>query len=327
MQLLTLLQLELFQTSMIGLGLLCLGPLLVVLGVRYLPRRNSVVNRINEYVVEPSARRRPGTNLAVPFRELSGSFMVRVFQPLFRRVGRFFQRLTPAGYIDNLQHRLGTAGNPNGIQAGEFIGIRLALIVLGVWLAFMSYTYTTGSLRPFLPIVVLVIFYILPLSWLSRKIRERQDRIRKGMSDALDMVSVCMAAGLGFEQALQRVSEYWRTPVGIEFGRVISEIEMGLSRSDALQNMAYRLDIPELSSFVSFITQSEKMGLSVADTLHGQADQMRLERRMRAQEQAQKIPVKMLLPMVLLIFPAIMAVLLGPVVPTLMAFLTNMGGG
>jgi tight adherence protein C len=131
------------------------------------------------------------------------------------------------------------------------------------------------------------------------------------------MLSVCASAGLGFDQSLQRVSEYWDTPIGHEFGRVINEMEMGLTRRDALRNLSDRLEIREISSFVALILQTEQLGMSISDTLHAQADQMRIERRYRAQEQAQKAPIKMLIPMAILIFPALLAVILGPSIPTL----------
>jgi tight adherence protein C len=131
------------------------------------------------------------------------------------------------------------------------------------------------------------------------------------------MLTVCASAGLGFDQSMQRVAEHWTTPIGIEFGRVISEMEMGLSRRDAMRNMADRLDVSELSSFVSFLLQSDQLGMSISDTLHAQADQMRIERRFRAQEQAQRIPTRMLFPMVFLIFPALLAIVLGPALPRL----------
>ena len=133
----------------------------------------------------------------------------------------------------------------------------------------------------------------------------------------MDMLSVCATAGLGFDQSLQRVSEYWDTPIGHEFGRVINEMEMGLSRREALRNFSDRLDIREISSFVALILQTEQLGMSISDTLHAQAEQMRIERRFRAQEQAQKAPIKMLIPMALLIFPALLAVILGPALPIL----------
>ncbi|RPI32246.1 MAG: type II secretion system F family protein [Chloroflexota bacterium] len=167
----------------------------------------------------------------------------------------------------------------------------------------------------------------MPKVWLDRKVRFRQNKVRRGLPDALDMLSVCSSAGLGFDQSLKRVSEYWDTPVGAEFGRVITEIEMGLSRREALRNLSDRLEVAEVSSFVSFILQTEQLGLSISDTLHSLADQMRIERRLRAQEQAQKVPTKMLFPMVFLIFPALMALILGPVVPTMVEFFANINGG
>jgi tight adherence protein C len=164
---------------------------------------------------------------------------------------------------------------------------------------------------------VLILLYFFPKLWLQSRVSRRQNAVRKGLADALDMLSVCATAGLGFDQSIQRVSEYWDTPIGHEFGRVISEMEMGLTRRDALRNLSERLDIREISSFVALIMQTEQLGMSISDTLHAQADQMRIERRFRAQEQAQKAPVKMLFPMIGLIFPALLAVILGPSIPAL----------
>jgi tight adherence protein C len=140
------------------------------------------------------------------------------------------------------------------------------------------------------------------------------------------MLSVTAEAGLGFDQSLQRVSEYWKTPVGVEFGRVVAEMEMGVSRQQALRNMADRLDIHELSSFVAVIIQSDQLGMSIADALQAQAQQMRIERRFRAQEAARKVPLKMLFPMMLLIFPAMLAVVCGPSIPILSDFFQTLGG-
>ena len=156
------------------------------------------------------------------------------------------------------------------------------------------------------------------------RVTSRQNKVRKGLPDALDMLSVCATAGLGFDQSIQRVSEYWDTPIGREFGRVISEMEMGITRRDALRNFSDRLDIREISSFVALIIQTEQLGMSISDTLHAQAEQMRIERRHRAQEQAQKAPLKMLFPMALLIFPALLAVILGPAIPALSEVFGNL---
>lgn len=166
-----------------------------------------------------------------------------------------------------------------------------------------------------------------PSVWLKRKVRRRQDQIRKGLPDALDMLSVTAEAGLGFDQSLQRVSEYWENPISVEFGRVVAEMEMGVSRRQALRNMADRLGVAELSSFVAVIIQSDQLGMSIADALHAQAEQMRIERRFRAQEAARKVPLKMLFPMLLLIFPAMLAVVCGPSLPILADFFQALGGG
>jgi tight adherence protein C len=176
-------------------------------------------------------------------------------------------------------------------------------------------------------VITLYVGVMGPSVWLSRKVRKRQDVIRKGLPDALDMLSVTAQAGLGFDQSLQRVNEYWKTPVGEEFGRVVSEMEMGVSRRVALRNMADRLDVAELSSFVAVIIQSDQLGMSIADALHSQAEQMRIERRFRAQEAARKVPLKMLFPMLLLIFPAMLAVVCGPSIPLLSDFFKALGGG
>jgi tight adherence protein C len=148
--------------------------------------------------------------------------------------------------------------------------------------------------------------------------RTHQDDIRRGLPDALDMLSVCTFAGLGFDQALQRVSEYWHSPLGVEFSRVVQEIELGVSRAEALRNMSDRMQVGELSSFVAIIIQSENLGMRIADVLHGQAEQMRVLRQYRAKEVANRLPAKMMVPLALLILPALMAVIFAPMVPSLL---------
>jgi tight adherence protein C len=145
----------------------------------------------------------------------------------------------------------------------------------------------------------------MPILWLRMKVSKRQTSIQNELPDALDMLSVCATAGLGFDQSLLRVSQHWETDLSTELSRVINEIEMGFSRQEALRNLANRLDVDELTSFVSLVLQSDQLGMSISDTLHAQSDQMRIERRYRALEKARKIPIKMLIPMTFLIFPAI----------------------
>ncbi|GAH40083.1 unnamed protein product, partial [marine sediment metagenome] len=172
--------------------------------------------------------------------------------------------------------------------------------------------------------VAVLIFY-MPKLWLRSVVRRKQENIRRHLPDALDMLSVCADAGLGFDQSLQRVSESWEGPLAIEFARVVNEMSMGETRASAMRSMAERLDVQEVSSFVAVILQSYELGMGIADTLHAQADQMRIERRYWAQEQARKIPTKMLFPLMFLILPAMFAVILGPIVPLMREIFASVG--
>jgi tight adherence protein C len=310
----------------IGLSVILgiLGIIFIALAVRSM-RGETLTKRLSQYVEAPLEDGRiRKTIVRIQPRIITGSFSSRIFTPALRAIGRFFGRLTPSGTIDNLAKQLLMAGNPMNLGPREFYGISMASTFLGVYLAFVLYRRGTTMINILLCILLLIFFYAAPKVWLHSLVTMRQNRVRKGLPDAMDMLSVCASAGLGFDQSLQRVSEYWDTPIGREFGRVINEMEMGVTRRDALRNLADRVDIREISSFVALIIQTEQLGMSISDTLHAQAEQMRIERRHRAQEQAQKAPIKMLIPMALLIFPALLAVILGPAVPSLIDVFGNL---
>ncbi len=312
-----------FQIS-ISMVLGIAGLVILILGARWLTS-GSFSKRLVQYVEVPmDDTQRRANAVRMQSRIITGSFFSRTFIPAVRSVGRFFGRVTPRGAIEGLEQKLLVAGNPLGLGAKEFYGISLVSAFLGVYLAFMIIRRGTEMINVVLSILILILLYFFPKVWLQSRVTRRQNGVRKGLADALDMLSVCATAGLGFDQSLQRVSEYWDTPIGHEFGRIVSEMEMGLSRRDALRNLSDRLEIREISSFVALILQTEQLGMSISDTLHAQADQMRIERRFRAQEQAQKAPIKMLIPMALLIFPALLAVILGPAIPTLMEVFRNL---
>jgi tight adherence protein C len=313
-----------------------------------------VASRLHEYVGDHAAWQQQQTPvLSIRQAELSGSFVTRIIQPWFTSVGRIFGRLTPARAMDDLRRQLAMAGNPWGLGPREFYGLRLVSTVVGLGLAFMLMRAITpaasASARPPVRsssgavspqavqappgltqvaagVLALFYFYRLPKSWIRRRIRSRQEKIRKGLPDALDMLCVCAEAGLGFDQALLRVSERWKSPLAVEFGRVVAEMQMGVPRQTALRNLVERTDIVELSTFVAVIIQSDQLGMSIAQTLRAQAEQMRVERRYRAQEAARKMPLKMLFPMLLLIFPAMFAVILGPSLPLLRELFAALGG-
>lgn len=311
----------------VGLLLALLGGGALFLGIRY-SQRDSVTQRLENYVADPMTEtiRRPTLNLQP--RRITGSFAARTLLPGIKQLGRTLGRFTPAGAIGRINHQLLVAGNPFNLGAREFFGLSVASSFVGFLLGFVMLRQALKQgaqpLNLLLAGLIFLFFIFLPTLWLRTRMQRRQNSIRKGMPDALDMLSVCATAGLGFDQSLQRVSEYWETPIGQEFGRVISEMEMGLARRDALRNLAERVDIQEISSFVALILQTEQLGMSISDTLHAQAEQMRQERRFRAQEQAQKAPTKMLIPMAFLIFPALLAVILGPSIPALMDVFSNL---
>jgi tight adherence protein C len=299
------------------------GVIVLILNVRWL-RTGNVNKRLVQYVEIPLEGDVVHSRLirSQP-RLITGSFGSRVILPAIRWIGALFGRITPTGSIENLARKLMIAGNPLGLGAREFYGINIVSTLLGVYLAFVVIRNGTSLAYVMLSLMILLLLYYLPKAWLHTRVTSRQYKVRKGLPDALDMLSVCATAGLGFDQSLQRVSEYWDTPIGHEFGRVISEMEMGLTRRDALRNLSDRLEIREVASFVALILQTEQLGMSISDTLHAQAEQMRIERRFRAQEQAQRAPVKMLLPMAVLIFPALLAVILGPAFPAIMDAFKN----
>jgi tight adherence protein C len=276
-------------------------------------------------------------------RELSGTFRLRILIPVLRALTRMLGGLTPAHTLPLLEQQLALAGNPLGLRAREFYGLQLAFTGLGVWTAYTllsrgltgggpeagpaSAAGSTTLLSGIASALAMLICYYLPKAWLRSLAGRRREAIAKGLPDALDMLSVCVEAGLGFDQALQRVSEHWRTELGAELGRVVAEIGMGVPRRQALRNLTERVDIQQLASFVAVILQSDQLGMSIRDTLRAQAEQMRLERRFRAQEQARKMPLKMLFPLTFLIFPAMFAVILGPSLPILAEFFATLNSG
>ena len=154
--------------------------------------------------------------------------------------------------------------------------------------------------------------FFLPHLMLTSRITRRQTEIRKAMPDALDLLTICVEAGLGFDAAMSKVSEKWENQLSLAFARTIREVQLGKVRREALKDMSDRLGIAEMTSFVAAIIQSEQLGVSMARVLRIQSDQMRVKRRQRAEEEAHKAPIKMIIPMALLIFPSIMIIILTP---------------
>lgn len=317
----------LIYSVLVGISLLALGLLIVLISLRWF-NNDDVAERIETFVADAeSGQGSRKTRRTVERREFSGSLVSRTIFPAFRRLASLFSRFTPAGTIEAIGRQLVIAGHPNGLGPREFYGIRVLVSLLGIAGGYLVLTRRGFDTINILMAAGIVLFgFLMPTLWLRMKVRKRQNLIQRQLPDALDMLSVCATAGLGFDQSLQRVSEFWDTELSLELARTMGEMEMGLSRAEALRNLSDRLDVSELSSFVTLILQADQLGMSIADTLQAQAEQMRVERHYRAEEQARKIPIKMLLPMAFLIFPAILAIILGPAIPDLIRFFADFGG-
>jgi len=248
--------------------------------------------------------------------EMQQPFSQRVVLPLLRRVGELSTRYTPQKALEDTTHKLELAGNPGRIDAATFLASRFIVAILFGGLLFLVSVFSPNKWALGQTILVVLIFttlgFFFPQLWLQGRINARQKEIRKAMPDALDLLTICVEAGLGFEAAMSKVSEKWQNELSIALLRAIREIQLGKARRDALRDMADRIGIAEMTSFVAAIIQSEILGVSLAKVLRIQSDQMRVKRRQRAQEEAGQAPIKMLLPLALLIFPSIFIILLTP---------------
>ena len=294
------------------IGVLVIGGAiaLIVVGLR---DANKQIDPLQERLADYASR---GESATLEEIELSQPITERIFVPAARKFGEFAIRFTPQNAMQDIARKLELAGNPRGMDPTLFLASRF-LAAFGI-LGFMLLIFSVGTItwpwsRKLLVtgLFTLLGFY-LPNLLLQSKIDRRQKSIRKSLPDALDLLTICVEAGLGFDGAMGKVSEKWDNELSLEFGRVLREIQLGKLRREALRDMAERIGIPEMTSFVAAIIQSEQLGVSMAKVLRIQADQMRMKRRQHAEEEAHKAPVKMLFPMVFLIFPALLIILLGP---------------
>ena len=248
--------------------------------------------------------------------ELQQPFNQRVIVPMLRRIGEMSTAFTPQKVLQDTTIKLEIAGNPGRIDASTFLATRflVAIVFGGILLAVGLFSPTKWPLaQTFLVVTVFTVLgFFFPQLWLQTRINARQKDIRKAMPDALDLLTICVEAGLGFEAAMSKVSEKWENELSIALMRALREIQLGKARRDALRDMAERVGIPEMTSFVAAIIQSEILGVSLSKVLRIQSDQMRVKRRQRAEEEAHQAPIKMIIPLAFLIFPSIFIILLTP---------------
>jgi tight adherence protein C len=316
-----------------GAAVLVIALILIIVGLRSPSQTDPLQTRLAEF----STRERP---LTLEEIELSQPFSERVLLPTMRRLGQFASRFTPQASLQSIQHQLDLAGNPRGLDPTLFWAIRIvATLLLGGFILFVTFiappasflSIRTGTGKALLfALGGSLIGFFLPVMMLSSRIKRRQDLIVKAMPDALDLLTVCVEAGLGFDQAMAKVAEKWENELSLAFERVLAELRLGKLRREALRDMADRMDIPDMTSFVAAIIQADQLGVSMGKVLRIQSDQMRIKRRQRAEKKAHEAPVKMLIPMAFLIFPSIYIVLLGPAAMILLnspALRSVFGGG
>jgi tight adherence protein C len=286
---------------------------LVRFGLQATSGAEDIQSRLEEYGSKSA------TALTLEEIELSQPFGQRVIRPMLLTLSRNFSKLSPSKSKAAAELQLELAGRPNNWGATEFFGLRIFVaIVLGVLIFLItsiSSDFTTAILAS---VLAGLLGFFMPILWLRSKIRQRQENIIKSLPDALDLLTITVEAGMGFDQAIQKVAEKWDNQLSKGFSKVSQEMRLGILRRTALKNMEATMGVPDVTTFVAAIIQAEQLGVSIAKILRIQSEQMRIKRRQRAEAMAQKAPIKMLFPMVFLIFPALFIILLGPAVLIIM---------
>jgi tight adherence protein C len=269
------------------------------------------------FEVRESLRRLDGYQIPdLRDQEMLAPISERVLTPMVDGLSAIAGRLSPHGYREVIARKLVLGGHPGELTVDQVLVLKLLGMVSGIlWLPLVFVVLQlSGGLA--LIVVALLWFgsFILPDVYISRAIDQRKHDISVQLPDILDLLVISVEAGLGFEQALERTTNAVPGPLSDEFRRMLRETRIGSTRAEALRAMDERCDVPELRTFILAMLQADTFGVSVSRLLRSQADEMRIRRRLRAQTQAQKAPVKMLFPLVFCIFPSIFVVILGPAI-------------
>jgi tight adherence protein C len=243
---------------------------------------------------------------------LDKGFGERAVAPVFQGVGRLAMRYTPQGWGARIDKKLVIAGWSPRVDSSSWAAIRVIALIAGVVLAVFVSGSLTGTSRTAGIFGALLIGALGPEAILSRRVDERKAAMERDLPDVIDLLVISVEAGLGFEGALGRVVQNVPGELSDEFSRMLQETRVGVSRNAALKSLAARTDVDDLNTFIMALTQADAFGVSISRMLRVQADEMRVRRRLRAQERAFAAPVKMTFPLVLCIFPGIFIVLIGP---------------
>lgn len=244
----------------------------------------------------------------------------RLLRPLGRKLADRIGGLLPRARIETLRHKLLVAGVLRSVGPEEFVVLQGVGagggLALGLLLARSSGATGFGLIRTALMLGAIGLF--APVAWMNRKRDARQGSIRRDLPDVLDLMAISVEAGVGFEGALEIVCRHFKSPLAEELSRTLREMELGLPRKDALQNLKRRTEVAELSNFIVILIQADELGMPIGRVLRTQGAEMRSKRRQWAREKAGKLPVKILGPLILFILPAIFVVILGPAAQSIM---------
>jgi tight adherence protein C len=262
--------------------------------------------RVQRSLAAVSATRIGGAPVLEP--ELP-SFADRVLVPLLGTCGRLARRLSAGGVAEKLQSRLDVAGNPKGWTVERLLSLKGLGLLVGAGIGFLI---GSGPSAALMACAFGAVAFFVPDLLVHNAGTKRQQQLGRSLPDSMDLLTISVEAGLGFDAALAQVAQNTDGPLAGEFFRVLQEMQIGKSRADSFRALADRTTIPELRAFVSSLVQADQFGIPIANVLREQSREMRVKRRQRAEEKAQKVPVKIMVPLVLFIFPVIFIIILGP---------------
>ncbi len=317
-----LLNLETLWTPLSFAALAALTVLCIWLAFAPVRKVKAVDGRLEDYL------KRDGDADIIEELEMRRSIFSRVVLPGFRKLLHAIGALGPQRNVAAMQLLITHAGEPGGLSALDFLGLQFLLAIAlggGVILLLRANVPLPILLRNAL--IAALVGFLGPYLWLRTRADRRRNEIERALPDALDMLTIGVEAGLGFESALLRVSEQWDNALTRELRRGVTEMRLGTPRDVAMQRIAERAGVQPLATFVAVFIQSTQLGTSVAQVLHSQAAQLRTRRRQRAEELARQAGAKMVFPLVFLIFPALLVVLLGPGLPALFRAISGVTGG
>ena len=252
-------------------------------------------------------------------RELNRPFGDRVAVPALRRLTAMGKRLTPGDQVGRIRHRLELAGNPARWDVDRVIAFKMLGLIVGIMLGLVAPTVLGAGVLSVMGVVVVLglLGYFAPNLVLYQMAYNRTEQMRRELPDALDLLTISVEAGLAFDAALSQVARNTTGPLAEEFFRVLQEMQIGLGRADAMRALGERTDLPELRGFITAMVQADAFGIPIASVLRVQSKEMRIKRSQRAEELAQKVPVKILFPLIFCILPSLFVVILGPAVITI----------